>query len=60
MSKEVKGTNVPVAQSAQTPTAATAAKQPANNIAKAESKKSLAEELGGTPERTAPEKTTGG
>jgi exonuclease VII large subunit len=42
--KETKGTTVPVAQSAQTPTAATAAMQPANTK-KAERKKSVAEEL---------------
>ena len=41
--KETKGTTVPVAQGAQTPTAATAATQPTNK--KVESKKSVAEEL---------------
>jgi hypothetical protein len=44
MSEKTKGANVPVAQDAQTKTAANAATQPATMI-KAESKKSVAEEL---------------
>jgi hypothetical protein len=41
MSKEIKGTNVPVAQSAQTKTAAPAAKQTGSAITKADEKKSM-------------------
>jgi hypothetical protein len=44
MSEKTKGANVPVAQDAQTKTAANAATQPATTT-KAESKKSLTEEL---------------